>query len=228
MIFADLPYNADYKGKTAKQLSIPNDNLGKHFAAFLSSACRAMLDVNNGAIYVCMSSKELHTLYEAFTEAGGHFSTFLIWAKNTFTLGRSDYQRQFECLLYGWKEGCGHYWSGDRTQGDVWFFDKPSANKEHPTMKPLALVERAISNSTRKGDVVLDPFAGAGSTLLAAERTGRRARVVEINPVYADVIIKRWQSYTGGVARLDPGGQSFSEVTEQRQSAGASGQEQVA
>lgn len=216
MIFTDLPYNAAYEGKTRRRMTIANDNLGDQFGAFVSAACRAMLAVNRGAIYICMSSRELHTLFQAFCQAGGHWSTYLIWAKHTFTLGHSDYQRQFEPILYGWREGSPHYWRGDRNQGDVWFIDKPHCNKDHPTMKPLELVERAILNSSCKGDVVLDPFAGAGSTVLAAERTNRRARVVEIDPQYADVIVRRWQSYTGQEARLDPGGQSFAEVIEQR------------
>ena len=228
MIFTDLPYNADYSGKTSQRLKIVNDNLGDGFSAFLTTACQAMLAVNSGAIYVCMSSRELHNLYEAFCHAGGHWSTYLIWAKNTFTLGRSDYQRQYEPILYGWREGSPHYWCGDRNQGDVWFVSKPHSNKEHPTMKPVELVERAISNSSRKGGLVLDPFAGAGSTVLAAERTGRRACVVEIEPKYADVIVRRWQTYSGQLARLDPGGQSFAEITELRRQPDSEQQEKAA
>jgi DNA modification methylase len=216
MVFTDLPYNANYSGKTARRLTIVNDNLGDQFVVFLAAACQAMLAVNSGAIYICMSSRELPHLYEAFLKQGGHWSTYLIWAKNTFTLGHSDYQRQFEPILYGWREGSPHHWCGDRNQGDVWFINKPHRNDLHPTMKPVELVERAIANSSRKGDVVLDPFAGSGSTVLAAERTGRRACVIEIDPKYADVIVRRWQTYSGQPARLDLGGQSFSEVAEQR------------
>ncbi len=227
MIFTDLPFNVGYEGKTSKRLTIANDNLGDEFGAFLSVACRTMLAVNSGAIYICMSSRELHTLYRAFTQAGGHWSTYVIWAKNTFTLGYADYQRQFEPILYGWREGGAHYWRGDRNQGDVWLIDKPSANREHPTMKPVELVERAILNSSRKGDSVLDPFAGAGSTVLAAERTSRLARVMEIDPRYADVIIRRWQNYTGDDARLDPAGLTFAQVSEQRLAAREVGQEKT-
>ena len=124
-----------------------------------------------------MSSSELDTLQKAFREAGGKWSTFVIWAKNTFTLGRSDYQRQYEPILYGWKDGTDHYWCGARDQGDVWFFDKPHKNDLHPTMKPVALVERAIRNSSKSRDIVLDPFGGSGTTLIAAEHAGRRARL---------------------------------------------------
>ncbi len=226
MIFTDPPFSCAYIGKTPSRLTIANDNLGDQFPAFLAAACQSMLAVNTGAIYICMSSRELHHLFEAFSQAGGHWSTFVIWAKNTFTLGRADYQRQYEQILYGWKEGSPHYWCGDRNQGDVWFVNKPHRNDVHPTMKPVELVERAINNSCRKGDLVLDPFAGAGSTLLAAERTGRRACVVEIDPQYADVILRRWQTYSGHVARLVLGGQTFAEVSEQRRQRAAEQEKQ--
>jgi hypothetical protein len=104
------------------------------------------------------------------------WSTFIVWAKHTFTLGRADYQSQYEPTLCGWKEGSDHYWSGARDQGDVWFFDKPARNDLHPTMKPVALVERAIRNSSKTRDIVLDPFGGSGPTLIACEKTGRQAR----------------------------------------------------
>src|ERR1051325_5561613 len=139
-----------------------------------------MLAVSAGGIYICMSSSELHTLHQAFTDAGGHWSTFLIWAKDTFTLGRSDYQRQYEPILYGWKTGGSHYWCGDRSQGDVWSMAKPRVNDLHPTMKPVELVERAITNSSPRDGVVLDAFAGSGSTLIAAEKLGRVAPLVEM------------------------------------------------
>ena len=140
----------------------------------------------------------------------------MIWAKNTFTLGRSDYQRQYEPILYGWKHGTDHYWCGDRDQGDVWFFDKPAKNDLHPTMKPVALVERSMRNSSKSRDIVLDPFGGSGTTLIAAERTGRRARLIELDPKYADVIVQRWQEQTGQSARLEQSGQSFSEMASKR------------
>ena len=162
-----------------------------------------MLTVTKGACYICMSSSELHTLQKAFTDAGGKWSTFVIWAKNTFTLGRADYQRQYEPILYGWKQGADHFWCGARDQGDVWFVDKPRVNDLHPTMKPVELVERAIRNHRKSRDIVLDLFGGSGTTLIAAERTGRSARLLELDPKYVDVIVERWQNLTGGVAVLD-------------------------
>jgi DNA modification methylase len=195
--------------KRSKSRPILNDALGEEFGAFLYDACVNILTVTKGAVYMCMSSSELDTLQTAFREAGGKWSTFVIWAKNTFTLGRSDYQRQYEPILYGWKQGTDHYWCGDRDQGDVWFFDKPAKNDLHPTMKPVALVERAIRNSSKSRDIVLDPFGGSGSTLIAAERTGRRARLIELDRNYVDVAVQRWETATGGQATLDGDGKLF-------------------
>ena len=151
-------------------------------------------------------------LKTAFAAAGGHWSTFVIWAKNTFTLGRADYQRQYEPILYGWKEGTDHFWCGARDQGDVWFVDKPRKNDLHPTMKPVALVERAIRNSSKSRDIVLDLFGGSGTTLIACEKTGRSARLLELDPKYADVIVRRWQGFTGQVATLEGDGRTFEEI----------------
>ena len=129
MAFTDPPYNVNY-GETMKDklrentAKILNDNLGEEFEPFLEKACRNILEFTDGAVYICMSSSELHTLQKAFVAAGGHWSTFIIWAKNTFTMGRSDYQRQYEPILYGWREGAKHHWCGDRDQGDVWQVDK--------------------------------------------------------------------------------------------------------
>jgi len=139
--------------------TITNDDLGDAaFGEFLRKASANLLSVTKGAVYICMSSSELHTLQKAFTAAGGHWSTFVIWAKNRFTLGRSDYQRQYEPMLYGWREGTDHFWCGARDQGDVWFVNKPQANVLHPTQKPVELVERAIRNSSKSRDTVLDPL----------------------------------------------------------------------
>ena len=129
---------------------------------------------------------------------------------DTFTLGRADYQRQYEPILYGWKDGAEHYWCGARDQGDVWFFDKPARNDLHPTMKPVALVEGAIRNSSKSRDIVLDPFGGSGTTMIAAERARRRARLIELDPKYVDVIVGRWQMTTGGSATHATTGQKFS------------------
>jgi DNA modification methylase len=217
MTFTDPPYNVDY-GSSAKdklrgnKRTILNDNLGSGFEAFLHDACANILSITKGAVYVCMSSSELHTLQRAFTAAGGKWSTFVIWAKHAFTLGRADYQRQYEPILYGWRDGHDHYWCGARDQGDVWFVDKPAKNDLHPTMKPVALVERAVRNSSKSKDIVLDPFSGSGSILIACAKTRRQARLVELDPKYCDVIVRRWQAWTGEVATLEGDGRSFEEV----------------
>ena len=221
MVFCDPPYNVNYgatmKDKLrGKKRKIANDDLGQDFEQFLRDACVNILAVTKGAVYICMSSSELHTLQKAFREAGGHWSTFVIWAKNTFTMGRSDYQRQYEPILYGWKEGTDHFWCGARDQGDVWFVKKPVANDLHPTMKPVELVERAVGNSSKSRDTVLDPFGGSGSTLIACEKVGRQARLIELEPKYCDVIIRRWQEFTGKEASLDGDGRSFAAVAAER------------
>jgi DNA modification methylase len=217
MTWTDPPYNVDY-GSSAKdklrgnKRKILNDDLGSGFEAFLHEACVNILTVTKGAIYVCMSSSELHTLQRAFAAAGGKWSTFVIWAKHTFTLGRADYQRQYEPILYGWRHGHEHYWCGARDQSDLWHFDKPAKNDLHPTMKPVALVERAIRNSSKSGDIVLDPFGGAGCTLIACAKSGRHARLVELDPRYCDVIVRRWQDWTGEQATLEGDGRAFEEI----------------
>ena len=175
MAFLDPPYNVAYEGGTAAKMTIANDSLGGGFIDFLRPALANMLSVTKGACYVCMSSSEWPTLHRAWQEAGGKWSSTIIWAKNTFALGRADYHQQFEAMLYGWKAGSQHYWCGARDQGNVWHFDKPARNDLHPTMKPVALVERAIRNSSKQRDIVLDLFGGSGTTMIAAERTGRQA-----------------------------------------------------
>jgi DNA modification methylase len=226
MTFTDPPYNVDYGSSAKDKLRgntrrILNDDLGSGFEAFLLDACTNILSVTKGACYVCMSSSELDTLQRAFRAAGGKWSTFVIWAKHTFTLGRADYQRQFEPILYGWPEGHDRYWCGARDQGDVWFVDKPARNDLHPTMKPVALVERAIRNSSKTRDIVLDAFGGSGSTLIACDKTGRQARLLELDPKYCDVIVRRWQEWAGGTATLEGDGRSFEEIAAGRAAAAA-------
>jgi DNA modification methylase len=208
MVFTDPPYNVDYANSAkdkmrGKDRPILNDNLGDGFYDFLLAALTPTLARCAGGTYIAMSSSELDTLQQAFRAAGGKWSTFIIWAKNTFTLGRADYQRQYEPILYGWPEGQNRHWCGDRDQGDVWNIKKPQKNDLHPTMKPVELVERAIRNSSRPGDTVLDPFGGSGTTLIAAERSGRHARLIELDPKYVDVIVRRWQDYTGQQAHRE-------------------------
>ena len=212
MCFTDPPYNIDYEGRTAKKLKIQNDALGSKFLDFLRAASINILATCKGAVYICMSSSELHTLRQAFLEAGGHWSGIVIWVKNHFTLGWGDYRHNYEPIMYGWKEGGTHYWCGDRGQPDTWQIDRPAANREHPTMKPVELVERALHNNSKSRDTILDPFGGSGTTVIACEKTGRLARVIELDPVYCDVVVRRWQAFTGGVARHEESGRAFDDV----------------
>ncbi|MBG1252185.1 site-specific DNA-methyltransferase [Burkholderia pseudomallei] len=218
MVFTDPPYNVNYANTAKDKLRgknrpILNDNLGDGFEAFLTAACQNTLAVTKGALYIAMSSSELDTLQSAFRAAGGRWSTFIIWAKNTFTLGRADYQRQYEPILYGWRDGSEHFWCGARDQGDVWQIAKPCKNDLHPTMKPVELVERAVRNSSRTGDIVLDPFGGSGTTLIACEKTSRRARLIELDPKYVDVIVRRWQDWTGRRATRGSNGTAINDPT---------------
>jgi len=214
MVFTDPPYNVNYANSAkdkmrGKDRAILNDNLGDGFYDFLLAALTPTIAHCRGGIYVAMSSSELDVLQAAFRAAGGKWSTFIIWAKNTFTLGRADYQRQYEPILYGWPEGAQRHWCGDRDQGDVWNIRKPQKNDLHPTMKPVELVERAIRNSSRPGNMVLDPFGGSGTTLIAAEKSGRLARLIELDPKYVDVIVRRWQGWTGKQATRESDGALF-------------------
>ena len=217
IVFTDPPYNVDYANSAkdkmrGKDRPILNDNLGDGFYDFLLAALTPMLARCAGATYIAMSSSELDTLQQAFRAAGGKWSTFIIWAKNTFTLGRADYQRQYEPILYGWPEGQNRHWCGDRDQGDVWNIKKPQKNDLHPTMKPVELVERAIRNSSRPGDIVLDPFGGSGTTLIAAEKSGRIGWLIELDPKYVDVIVRRWQDWTGQEAYREADAVKFDDL----------------
>ena len=160
-----------------------------------------LLSSVHGAIYIAMSSSEMHNVRRIFDELGGHWSDYVVWAKDRFVLGRADFQRQYEMLLYGWREGSKHHWCGDRDQGDVWQIARPSESPWHPTTKPLPLVERALSNSSLPDDRVLDPFLGSGTTLVACERTGRRCLGLELDPHYVDVAVARWEAFTGQTAQ---------------------------
>jgi DNA modification methylase len=204
MSFTDPPYNVSYgasQNPRHKKRSIQNDSMtDEQWEAFCRGWVRNVLASVDGALYVCMSGKEWPTVSRILAEAGGHWSTTLIWEKDRFVLGRSDYQRAYEPIWYGWREGAKHHFAGGRDQGDVWKIERPSDSPLHPTMKPLPLVERAIENSSEAGNVVLDLFLGSGSTLIAAERTGRVCYGLELDPHYCSIVIARWEAFTGGKA----------------------------
>ena len=209
MAFTDPPYNVAYgdhggQQKGAKRRRIANDAMPpEQWEEFCRGWAEQLLANVDGAVYACMSTKEWPTVSRVLEEAGAHWSDTIVWAKDRFTLGRSDYQRQYEPIWYGWREGVKHHWCGDRDQGDVWQIPRPAESPLHPTMKPLELVERAIENSSQSGDSVLDLFLGSGSTLIASERTGRVCRGMELDPRYVDVAVARWESFTGQKAKKE-------------------------
>src|SRR3990167_803179 len=252
MTWTDPPYNVDYGNHGNERWghhdAILNDKMNtEDFYKFLLAALTNIMEVTDGAIYCCISEKENVTLRSAFEDAGGHWSVNIIWAKNTFTLGRSDWQNAYEPILYGWpRTVTNHYFAGYRDEGnvwenletlkpeikdgktiirvgeypveiegetvkgrvcrkkdcvDIWREKKPTRSPEHPTMKPVKLVAKAIKASSKPGDIVLDCFAGGGSALMAAEELGRTAYLMELDPKYADVIVARWEAATGQKAR---------------------------
>jgi len=214
LIITDPPYNVDYEGKTKDALTIQNDSkTDKQFFEFLLAAYKAMLGVvkNGAGIYVFHADLEAVNFRRAFRESGWKLSQCCVWVKQTIVMGRSDYHWQHEPVLYGWKPTAGHRWYSDRKQSTVWRFDRPTRSLEHPTMKPIELLEYPMKNSSRGGDVILDPFGGSGSTLIACEKNGRMARTIELDPLYCDVIIRRWQNFTGKEAKREDG-KSFAGV----------------
>ena len=193
MIFTDPPYNVDYEGATG--MKIQNDKQkDSDFLTFLSKAFTNMADQlkAGGVVYCCHADTEGLNFRTAFKGAGLKLSECLVWVKNSLVLGRQDYHWRHEPILYGWKEGESHYFAEDRTQDTVWEYNKPKANDLHPTMKPIPLVARAINNSSRKGEVVLDLFGGSGTTLIACEELKRKALIMELDERYVDVIVKRY------------------------------------
>ena len=214
MWLTDPPYNVAYEGDTKDKLTIINDSMGdSQFREFLRSAYVAADSVMKpgGVFYVWHADSEGYNFRGAAKDAGWTVRQRLIWAKSSLVLGRQDYQWKHEPCLYGWKDGAAHLWASDRTQTTVLEFDKPSRNGEHPTMKPVALFEYQMLNNTKPGDVVMDSFGGSGTTLIAAEKNGRVARVMELDPKYCDVIVKRWSAFTGQTAILESTGQPFPE-----------------
>ncbi|MFZ2152274.1 MAG: DNA modification methylase [Minisyncoccia bacterium] len=252
MVFTDPPYNVDYQGGgsyaehgTPKREKIENDKMStEDFNTFLNLSIRNMLNNCTGSFYICMSSKELASLKEVFEKNGSHWQSFIIWVKNTFTLSRSDWQNQYEPILYGWNDSNKkHYFTGFRDEGnvwenleklkpsynsekditdiklgnhhlqikgkvegyvcrkndsvDIWYEKKPIRSVEHPTMKPVALVAKAIKASSILGGGVLDLFVGSGTTIVASEETGRICFAMEMEPKYVQVCIDRWQLLTG-------------------------------
>lgn len=205
MWVTDPPYNVDYEGKTQARMKIQNDHLSdEEFLDFLRKAFTAAADrlKPGGAFYIWHADIKSLFFRQAVADVGLPLRQNLVWVKNAFTLGHQDYQWMHEPCLYVWRDGARHYFTSSRSQTTVIHEDKPARSELHPTMKPVKLISRLISNSSRRGDIVLDTFGGSGTTLIAAEQLGRRCRLCEIDPRYCDVIVRRWEDLTGEQAKL--------------------------
>jgi site-specific DNA-methyltransferase (adenine-specific) len=205
MLLTDPPYNVAYEGKTKESLTIQNDSMGNdQFRQFLRDAfVTADTVMKKGAVfYIWHADSEGYNFRGACQDAGWMVRQCLIWKKSSLVMGRQDYHWKHEPCLYGWKDGAGHLWAADRKQTTILEFEKPHRNGEHPTMKPVVLFEYQMLNNTKGGDMVLDLFGGSGTTMLAAEKHGRHAYLMELDPKYCDVIVKRWEDFTGKTAVL--------------------------
>lgn len=196
----DPPYNVAYTEGKENERVIKNDSMDdKSFYEFLLSAFKNIFEVlDDGAgAYVFHADTEGFNFRKAFKEAGFHLSSVCIWVKQSLVLGRSDYQFQHEPVLYGWKPTGKHRWYSDRKQTTVWNFDRPTKSELHPTMKPVPLIAYPIQNSSMTNCIVLEPFGGSGSTIIACEQTDRICYVVELDEKYCDVIVKRYIETAG-------------------------------
>ena len=214
MWLTDPPYNVAYEGKTKDALTIENDAMGNDdFRQFLSDSYSAADAVmKSGAVfYIWHADSEGYNFRGAAFDIGWQVRQCLIWKKQTMVMGRQDYHWKHEPCLYGWKEGSAHLWATDRKQTTILEFDRPSRNKEHPTMKPVELFAYQMQNNTKGDDLILDSFAGSGTTAIACEKFNRRARLMELDPKYCDVIIKRWQDFTGKEAVNEQTGKTYAE-----------------
>lgn len=218
LLLTDPPYNVSYEGATKDRLTILNDSMDdEKFRSFLADAFKAADTVmkNGAAFYIWHADSEGYNFRGAVRDTGWMVRQCLIWVKNSMVLGRQDYQWKHE-PCHGWKDGAAHLWTSDRRQTTVLEFNKPNRNGEHPTMKPVELFEYQMLNSTNREAVVLDLFGGSGTTMIAAEKNGRSARLMELDPRYCDVIVRRWQDFTGQEATLEDGGRTFARVKEER------------
>lgn len=220
MWLTDPPYNVAYEGGTKEKLTIQNDSMSNDtFRQFLRDAYSAANAVmKKGAVfYIWHADSEGYNFRGAAFDIGWQIRQCLIWKKSSLVMGRQDYHWMHEPCLYGWKDGASHLWASDRKQTTILEFVKPSRNGEHPTMKPVELFEYQMLNNTKGSDLVLDSFAGSGTTAIACEKHGRMARLMELDPKYCDVIINRWQDFTGQQATLEATGQTYDEIKAERE-----------
>ena len=212
----DPPYNVAYEGQNG--MKIQNDSMmDADFRQFLRDAYTAANTalLPGATFYVWHADSEGYNFRGAAVDTGWKVRQCLIWLKSSLVMGRQDYQWQHEPCLYGWTEGAAHTWNNDRKQTTVLEFDKPSRSAQHPTMKPVDLFRYQINNSTKRNALVLDSFGGSGTTAIACEQIQRNARLMELDPRYCDVIVKRWEEFTGNTALCEPSPTHFEEETQE-------------
>lgn len=214
MCLTDPPYGVSYVGKTKDALTVENDSLTpdelkiavKKWFDCVDSACR------NGAYLIAtVPAKPLHIIFASDWNNRGWLRQIMVWNKDSMVLGHSEYHYKHEPILFGWKPG-DRLKNTDRTKTTVWDFDRPKRSLEHPTMKPVEMWEYATKNHTKQGDLLFEPFSGSGTTHIACEKTGRKCYGIELSPQYCDVIIKRWQDFTGQQATLEATGETYEDV----------------
>ena len=213
IIWTDPPWNVNYGADEShpswKSRTIMNDHMNEgQWDEFVNQFCRTLKEHSEpGApIYLVMSAQEWPVVHRNLNEVGFHWSSTIIWAKDRLVLSRKDYHTQYEPIWYGWNADAARLSPvEDRKQSDLWEIDRPGRSELHPTMKPIELVQKSLVNSSKPGNIVLDSFGGSGSTLIACEQTNRKCRMVELDPQYCDVIIARWEKFTGKTAELLPG-----------------------
>jgi len=219
LVFSDSPYNVNYEGYTEQRLRIQGDCMpADQFRRFLQDSFQSYRAIVSptASLYVCHPSSWHREFQDALEAAGFEIRCELIWVKDTFAWGFARYKFQHEPILYCHVRGHTDAWYGDKSQSTVWEENKPAANRVHPTAKPVGLIERALVNSSKPGDLVVDLFGGSGSTLIACERKGRKARLMEIDPIYVDCIVRRWEEYTHKPALLSGDGRPFEELSQER------------
>lgn len=218
-LVTDPPYNVAYEGKTDDALTIQNDSMNDtDFRKFLASAYSAADAVlkPGGVFYIWHADLEGYNFRGAAFDIGWKIRQCLIWQKNSMVMGRQDFHWKHEPCLYGWKDGAGHYWNSDRKQTTILEFNRPVRNDVHPTMKPVDLIEYCVQNNTRLKEKVLDLFGGSGSTLIACEKLNRQARLMELDEKYVDVIINRWQDFTGQQAVHEATGKTYNQLNNEQ------------
>lgn len=219
VLITDPPYNVAYEGGTKEKLTIKNDSMDDaSFRQFLRDAFVSADSVMKpGAVfYIWHADSEGYNFRGACRDANWTVRQCLVWEKDALVMGRQDYHWKHEPCLYGWKDGAAHLWAADRKQTTILKFERPKKNDVHPTMKPVGLIEYQLLNNTKGGDVVLDLFGGSGTTMIAAEKNGRYSRLMELDPKYVDVIVTRWQDFTGQQAHLEADGRTFADVMGER------------